>query len=147
MKQSLIRTFSSASLAAILIVAGARMAEGQNDCSISTLKASYGFATTGFINFSSPGPSHVDDFFPVAVAGTVKFRSDGTVSRSVKVSLGGSIFPVIDSGTYTLNSDCTFTVNHGNGEVWILTPVKHGTELMFFVNDAGGVGAGTLVQQ
>jgi hypothetical protein len=134
-------------LALITTLVRSPMVVAEDSCSISSLKATYGFATTGFINFSGPGPSRVGDFFPIAVAGTVKFQSDGQVSRSVKVSLGGTIFPVADSGNYSLNPDCTFTVYHGNGEVWIVTPVKHGAELEFFVNDPGGVGAGTLVQQ
>lgn len=147
MTQKLNRTLSGVGLTVILIVVGPRMVVAEDGCSISSLKATYGFATTGFINFSQSGPSRVGDFFPIAVAGTVKFQSDGQVSRSVHVSLGGAIFPVVDAGNYSLNSDCTFTVNHGNGEVWIVTPVKHGAELEFFVNDPGGVGAGTLAQQ
>jgi hypothetical protein len=36
---------------------------------------------------------------------------------------------VVDSGTYTRNSDCTFTVNHGNGEIWTVIPVSHAAQL------------------
>ena len=60
------------------------------------------------------------------------------------------MFPVIDSGTYVLNSDCTFTVTHGNGEVWTITPVKHGEELKLTITSlpgAVGVGAGTMIRE
>jgi len=147
MTQKRIKTLSGTGLILMMVVVGSHTVMADTVCSLSKLNATYGFATTGFIAFNLPGPSRVGDFYPIAVAGTVKFSSDGQVSRSVNVSLGGTIFPVVDSGNYILNSDCTFTVNHGNGEVWIVTPVKHATELKFFVNDPGGVGAGTLVEQ
>ena len=58
------------------------------------------------------------------------------------------MFPAVDSGTYVLNPVYTLTVNHGNGEVWTVTPVKGGAELEFSVTSvpgAVGVGAGTMV--
>jgi hypothetical protein len=119
---------------ALLVTIGFTSAQAQDACSIGVLKTSYGFSSTGYIAFVGVPPLPIGSFSPVAVAGTVRFRVDHTVSRSVMVNVGGQVFPVVDSGTYTRNSDCTFTVNHGNGEVWTVIPVNHAAQLEFFVN-------------
>jgi hypothetical protein len=129
---------------ALQVTIASRSAQGQDACPIGLLKTSYGFSSTGYIAFGGVPPLPIGSFSPVAVAGTVRFRADHTVSRSVIVNVGGQVFPVVDSGTYTRNSDCTFTVNHGNGEVWTVIPVNHAAQLEFFVNSIpGGVGIGT----
>ena len=71
-----------------------------------------------------------------------------SISRSFNVSVGGTIASIKDSGSYSLNQDCTFTANLPEvGEVWNLIPVEGGKQLKFFVNISGRVGAGTLTQQ
>ena len=129
---------------ALLVVISSQSAQGDDACPVGVLKTSYGFSSTGYIAFGGVPPLPIGSFSPVAVAGTVRFRADHTVSRSVIVNVGGQVFPVLDSGTYIRNSDCTFTVNHGNGEVWTVIPVNHAAQLEFFVNSIpGGVGIGT----
>jgi hypothetical protein len=129
---------------ALLVAVASPSARGQDACPIHALKISYGFSSSGYIAFGGVPPLPIGSFSPVAVAGTVRFRADHTVSRSVIVNVGGQVFPVVDSGTYTRNSDCTFTVNHGNGEIWTVIPVNHTAQLEFFVNSIpGGVGIGT----
>src|ERR1700688_1820763 len=135
---------------ALLVLISSQSAQGDDACPIQVLKTSYGFSSTGYIAFGGVPPLPIGSFSPVAVAGTVRFRADHTVSRSVIVNVGGQVFPVLDSGTYIRNSDCTFTVNHGNGEVWTVIPVNHAAQLEFFVNSIpGGVGiwTGTLKAQ
>jgi hypothetical protein len=128
----------------LLVTIASQRAQGQDACPVAVLKTSYGFSSTGYIAFGGVPPLPIGSFSPVAVAGTVRFRGDHTVSRSVMVNVGGQLFPVVDSGTYTRNSDCTFTVNHGNGEIWTVIPVNHAAQLEFFVNSVpGGVGIGT----
>ena len=130
--------------AALLIAITSQSAHADQACPIQVLKTSYGFSSTGYIAFGGVPPLPIGSFSPVAVAGTVRFRADHTVSRSVIVNVGGQVFPVLDSGTYIRNSDCTFTVNHGNGEVWTVIPVNHAAQLEFFVDSIpGGVGIGT----
>jgi hypothetical protein len=129
---------------ALLVTIAFTTAQAQDACPIGVLKTSYGFSSTGYIAFGGVPPLPIGSFSPVVVAGTVRFRADHTVSRSVSVNVGGQVFPVVDSGTYTRNSDCTFTVIHGNGEVWTVIPVNHAAQLEFFVNSVpGGVGIGT----
>jgi len=108
-------------------------------CPVASLNATYGFAFEGFA-FSS--------LKPVAAAGTITFESNGSLSRSFNISIGGTITSVSDSGSYSLDQDCTFTANLPEvGEVWNLIPVEGGKQLKFFVNTPGRVGAGTLTQQ
>jgi len=78
------------------------------------------------------------------------FQPDGTITRSFNLSFGGSIFPIGDPGTYSLdsNGDCGFTANFPeSGEVWNLTTVQEGKQIDFFINTSGRVGAGTLTRQ
>jgi hypothetical protein len=114
-----------------------------DSCSLRSLGATYGFAFSGYVNTGAPA-----NFTPVSAAGTMAFRPDGTLTRSFNVSFGGSIFPVSDHGTYSLNSDCTFTASLPMaGETWDLITVDQGKQIEFFVNTAGRVGAGTLTRQ
>ena len=120
-------------------------------CKISALSGAYGLAINGYISFSSAVPPLlISKFSPISVSGTVRFANTGKMHRSVQVNVGGAVFPVVDAGTYVLNSDCTFTITHGNGEIWTVTPVKHDAELAFIVTSvpgAVGVGAGTMVRK
>ena len=148
MAKEQIRPIAILLLAVALLVITCRSAQGQDSCPIGVLKTSYGFSSTGYIAFGGVPPLPIGSFSPVAVAGTVRFPPDHTVNRSVIVNVGGQVFPVVDSGTYTRNSDCTFTVNHGNGEVWTVIPVNHAAQLEFFVNSIpGGVGMGTGIMR
>jgi uncharacterized protein (DUF2126 family) len=146
-----IRLLSAFTLAAALLIPiASQSAHADDACTVRVLKTSYGFSSAGYIAFGGVPPLPIGSFSPIAVAGTIRFQANQTVSRSVIVNLAGQVFPVVDSGTYTLNSDCTFTVNHGNGEVWTLIPVNHAAQLEFFVVSipgAVGVGTGTLKAQ
>ena len=135
----------------LIAVVWPQTAHGEGSCKISALAGAYGLAINGYISFSSaPPPLPIGEFSPISVSGTLNFESAGTVNRSVQINLGGAVVPVVDSGTYIRNTDCRFTVTHGNGEIWIVTPVKNGEELEFLVASvpgAAGVGAGTMVRK
>jgi hypothetical protein len=118
-------------------------------CKIRNFSGAYGVTINGYISFSTATPPLlIGKFSPISVSGTVTFGTSGKVSRSVQGNVGGVVFPVVDSGSYVRNSDCTFTITHGNGEVWTATPVRHSEEIEFSVTSlpgAVGVGAGTMV--
>jgi hypothetical protein len=118
-------------------------------CSITNLNATYGFSFEGFASSRPPQtPLRIDAFSPVAAAGTITFGPSGILSRSFNVSLGKVISPVADSGSYSINPDCTFTAYLPEvGETWNLVPVNGGKQIEFSVNTAGRVGAGILTQQ
>jgi hypothetical protein len=112
-------------------------------CRLTTLSGGYGFSFNGYFNTGTPVA-----FTPLAAAGTITFRPDGTLKRDFSGSFGGGLFTVKDSGTYSLNQDCTFTANLPMaGETWNLIPVELGLQIEFFVNTPGRVGAGTLTRQ
>ena len=138
-------------LATVFIVAVFPQPAHAGGCKIRALAGAYGLAINGFISFSSsPPPLLTGDFSPISISGTITFATNGAATRSVQGNVGGAVGSVVDSGTYIRNSDCTFTVTHGNGEIWTVTPVKHAEELKFSVTSvpgAVGVGAGTMVRK
>ena len=121
-----------------------------HECSLKTVKGSYGISTTGWI--VSAGP-----IGPVADVGVITFDGDGGVSQTTTVSLNGLIIPKRTSlsGSYEVNSeDCT-------GSIDLMLPgptgpitstshmviVNHGKELRTIVTGAGRVLAGTAERQ
>ena len=113
-----------------------------NGCQLATLSGPYAFSFSGYVN---TGPKA---FTPLAAAGTISFQPEGTLKRNFSGSFGGSLFTVPDSGSYSLNEDCTFTANLPQvGETWNLIPADRGEQIEFFINTAGRVGAGTLTHQ
>ncbi len=154
MRKNLKWTVSSALVAgALMIVAYSvnyqhKVLAQPSGCAITSLNATYGFAFEGYATSGPPTAAKIGAFFPVAAAGTISFQSNGNLNRSFSVSVGGAIFPVSDSGSYTLNDDCTFTANlPAVGETWNFVPVSGGKQLNFFVNTPGRVGTGTLNEQ
>ena len=115
-------------------------------CRLTSLSGTYGFAFSGYVNTgSSASPAYT----PVAAAGTFMFHPDGTITRSFNISFGGTIVPVNDHGTYSLDStDCNFTANLPDvGETWNLIPVEGGLQIDFFVNPGPRIGAGTMTHR
>ena len=117
-----------------------------DSCQLKSLNGTYGFAFSGYFNSKTSGsPAYT----PVAAAGTITFHSDDTLTRAFSISFGGTIFPVSDTGSYSLDSnDCNFTANLPDaGEIWNLIPVAGGSQLDFFVNPGPRIGAGTMTRQ
>jgi hypothetical protein len=151
MPRTLSHSVLTLAVATALIAVVCPQTRAADGCKVPTLAAAYGLAINGFISFSTSAPPLlVGKFSPISVSGVLAFARNGTVNRSVQVNVGGAVFPVVDSGTYKRNPDCTFTVTHGNGEIWSVIPVKSGEELEFSVTSvpgAQGVGAGTMVRK
>ncbi len=51
-----------------------------------------------------------------------------STSRSFTLSYGGAIFPVADSGPYTVNSDCTVSATYSDG-TWNMVIIGDGKEI------------------
>jgi len=81
-------------------------AEGRDDdrrpesCSLTRLKGSYGFTTTGSI--VSAGPVGL-----VADVGVMTFDGLGGISETETLSLNGAIVERTSPGDYTVDPDCT----------------------------------------
>lgn len=154
MKNTVIRIFAGLVIASGILIwnpstkskPAVALAEETNSCRLTTLSGTYGFAFSGYFN---SGSANSPAYTPIAGAGTFTFHPGGTLSRFFNISFGGAIFPVSDTGTYSLDSnDCNFTATLPNaGETWNLIPVQEGQQIDFFVNPSPRIGAGTMTRQ
>jgi len=116
-------------------------------CSASTITGVYGFAIVGLASSSFSGqPQQIAEFVPLAAAGTFSFDGHGTTSRSFTLSYGGAIFPVADSGPYTVNSDCTVSATYSDG-TWNMVIIGDGKEVKAMNASPGVVVQGVLTRQ
>lgn len=100
-------------------------------CSAATLHGSYGFSTTGSISGAGP----------LAVAGILVFDGMGGATGNVMASINGTAFPAAPTATYTVDSDCTVTINLADGETLFGALVSNGRELQFINTTYGFLGA------
>jgi hypothetical protein len=109
--------------AALLVSGGPRssrealrisVARAEESCSVGSLHGTYATHAQGTIIGQLPAPLPVPPF-PFSEVGTVTFDGRGHItSGKIIVNVGGVVAPVQVSGsgsTYTVNSDCTGTVN------------------------------------
>ena len=115
-------------------------------CSLETLDGRYGLTFTGF-GTRAPVPAPVGSFIPVAGVGVVTFDGKGSLSLSETVSFGGNVAPLITSGTYTVNPDCTGSLNAINSASLNLVIVNDGKEILAINTLPGRVATDTLVKQ
>ncbi len=103
-----------------------------SECSLATLQGAYGFSEQGTyvgqIGLFPQGP------FPVAIAGIVTYDGAGNLSGSYTGSFGGFIASAPFTGTYTVNSDCTYSDE--------FTPGGN-----FFLHSAGTISADGMFQE
>ena len=132
---------------AMVIVGQHNVAQADGGCNASTIEGAYGFAIGGFVSPSFSGqPQQIGEFVPLAGAGTFSFDGHGTTYRSLKLSFGGAIFPVSDSGPYTVNSDCTASATYPDG-TWNMVIIGHGKEIKAMNTAPGTVVQGVLTGQ
>jgi hypothetical protein len=81
-------------------------------CSDFRLRGAYVFSAAAFRTFQPAPLFSLSAFSPVSLIGLYSFNGEGQVARSLTVNFaGGNPFPVVDSGTYQLNADCSGSVN------------------------------------
>lgn len=132
-----------------LVMGGHRNIAQANDngCNASTVKGTYGFAIGGFVSATFSGdPQQVGEFLPLAAAGTFSFDGHGTTSRSLTASFGGAVFPVSDSGAYTVNRDCTLSATYSDG-TWAMVIIGQGKEIKAMNTMPGTAVQGVLTKQ
>lgn len=134
-------------LAAILL-AQRNVAQANDDgCNASTVKGVYGIATAGLVSTTFAGdPQPIGEFVPLSAVGTFSFDGRGTTSRALTVSFGGAIFPVTDSGPYTVNADCSLSATYSDG-TWSMTIVGRGKEIKAMNTAPGTAVQGILTKQ
>jgi hypothetical protein len=115
-------------------------------CTNASLISAYALAINGFVTNQSP-PQLIRAFYPVAASGTLTFDVKGNVSRALVFSFAGAAFPVADSGTYEVQSNCTASASFpATSETFDMVVVDKRTAT--FINaTSGAVGAETLIKQ
>ena len=108
-----------------------------SSCTLATLTGGYGFSATGFnpINTktrsSAPQP-------PASDVGLITFDGAGNFSTSFTDVNNGGGTPFTDTGTYTVNSDCTGSFHLEGLDIHLQTViVGGGTEVLSTITDPG----------
>jgi len=108
-------------------------------CTNATLNTKYALTDTGFFSPHRPviGPES-----PVAAVGVVTFDGNGNASFNFTLSLNGAIFTSqSDTGTYTVNSDCTGSISFTTGDFapfnFNIVIIGGGTEIFGIFADSG----------
>src|SRR5215469_4692853 len=105
-KEKLMKRHSSVFGAIALLLLGICPVFAHAGCTASTIIGTYGFSEEGYgIETGKPNPK----FLPIALVGTFTFNADGTVNRALTISGAGGPASGADSGTYTVNADCSGT--------------------------------------
>ena len=122
-----------------------RTARAQSGCSVASLNGSYGYTMTG------PLYDNVGDLFFIAAAGKIAFDGGGNIAGTDTISFDGSIGHRTYTGTYTINADCTGSMNlvtaDGNKPAADLVVVNAGKEVEFIQTNTDTVITGTAKQQ
>jgi len=92
-------------LVALLI--GATTAEASSNCSLATLNGTYGVLEQGTVVGQIPGLPPPP--FPVALTANPTFDGAGNLSGTYSASFGGVPVRGTFRGTYTVNSNCTYS--------------------------------------
>jgi hypothetical protein len=139
MKHSTIRkTFTMAAVTALALAILPTAKADNKGCSNATLRGSY--AQTGSGVITAPP----DQAGPFANVGTLVFDGNGNLTGTLVVSSNGSSSPATETGTYTVNSDCTGTYTVQIAPFGITSQAffaidTNGDELEIIVTDAGSV--------
>jgi hypothetical protein len=111
----------------------------------SILNATYGWQGEGLLATGNTPNPKVGDFVPLVQVGHLTFDGNGNISGAHDTSLGGQLFPHADSGTYSVNSDCTTgTISLANGFTTRIAITGGGQEIKYVSATIGGVNSGTL---
>jgi len=139
MKRSTIsKTFSMAGVIALALGISSPAKASDKGCSNATLRGTY--AQTGSGVITAPP----DQAGPFANVGTLVFDGLGGLTGALVVSSNGSSSPATETGTYTVNSDCTGTYTVQIAPFGITSQAffaidTNGDELEIIVTDSGSV--------
>ncbi len=130
-----------ATVAALMFVVttynhGVPSVHAQNGCSNATLSGNYLFHYSGF---NSKRNNYATEL-PIAAVGVGTFDGAGNVSFSYNDAFNGHIGATTtpDIGTYSVNSDCTFTLaDPPAAQTWTGAIVGGGAEFDSIVTDTG----------
>ena len=115
----------------------------EQGCGTQSLRGSYIYSADGFVS-DVPGQG---PFTPIAEAGVYTFDGAGKFSTTNTISFGGQIFPRNDTGTYSVNADCTGSVNLDHGVTFNFGITRSVKEMRFVVTTPTVAVMGTMTRQ
>lgn len=121
-------------------------------CSLRTIRGSYGSNITGAFILPPPaGSTQPPTSVPIASVGRLVFNGDGAVSGTDTNSFGGAISINAVTGTYTVNEDCTGTLDVAFPTGFTVTNnfviVDGGREISLIQTNPGAVVTGVFKRQ
>ncbi len=133
------KTFLIAAVAALALGIAPRANADDKPCSNATLKGSFAEKDTGFIMNPSPAPASL-----FAGVNLETFDGNGTITATGFATVDGNGSPQTETGTYTVNPDCTGTytvqISPGGFSAHAFFVIDDGgNELQIIVTDPGTV--------
>jgi hypothetical protein len=117
-------------------------------CSVSRVRGAYVFSAAAFRTFLPAPQFSISAFSPVALIGLYTFDGEGQVLRSLTVNFaGGNPFPVVDSGTYQVNADCSGSVSFSANSETLSFNVVNSRSVAIATTTPGEAGVVTLGRQ
>jgi hypothetical protein len=139
MKRSTIaKTFTLAAVTLLALGMSPAAKASDKGCSVNTLRGSYAQIGSGVVT------APPDQAGPFANVGTLIFDGNGGLTGTLVVSSNGSSAQSTETGTYTVNSDCTGTYTVQITAFGITSNAyfaidTNGDELEIIVTDPGSV--------
>lgn len=120
--------------------------EHHEKCSVRSLRGGYGLIFQGF-GTMAPVPALTGAFLPAAGVGVVNFDGSGSLTLTDTVSSGGKVAVITTTGMYTVNSDCTGTLNAPGAASWYFVIVHDGRQILAINTIQGRVASVNLERQ
>jgi hypothetical protein len=139
MKHSTIaKTFVFAAVSALALSIAPTANAADKGCSNASLAGTFSRRDTGTV--LSPAPAAG----PIAVVGTLTFDGNGAVTGASVSSQNGTIGHGTQTGTYTVNPDCTGTITvqvspGGYSAHYFFVIDDSGSEFQFICTDSGAI--------
>lgn len=123
----------------------------QPACSLSSVKGTYAVRTTGFFQAIDPttgNPVHTHASSPSASLGIVTSDGAGNIFGEFTASGNGFISAgITDTGTYTVNPDCTGSATFASGGTSYFVIVNRGAEVFAINTVPGSVETAVAIRQ
>jgi len=113
----------------------------------SILNATYGWEGHALGAAGNTQGAKIGAFVPFVQVGHLTFDGNGNFSGAHDTNFGGGLLPHVDSGTYSVNSDCTTgTVSFATGVGFNMNIVitSGGQEIKYVGANTGNINSGTL---